>query len=129
MAVLALGCSPVLLATVNDAHNDVLLGLGLLAVVLLVDDHRYALAGGGRVAGDRHQGARGGADRRGRGVAAVATRLASGAVVRRSDARRGHDRLPGGRRSRGAAARCARTPATTAASRSGSSCATAASSR
>ena len=45
MAVLALGCSPVLLATVNDAHNDVLLGLGLLAVVLLVDDRRYALAG------------------------------------------------------------------------------------
>ena len=29
MAVLALGCSPVLLATVHDAHNDVLLGLGL----------------------------------------------------------------------------------------------------
>lgn len=45
MAVIALGCSPVLLATVNDAHNDVLLGLGLLAVVLLVDDRRYALAG------------------------------------------------------------------------------------
>lgn len=46
MAVLALGCSPVLLATVHDAHNDVLLGLGLLAVVLLVDDHRYVLGGG-----------------------------------------------------------------------------------
>jgi hypothetical protein len=45
MAVLALGCSPVLLATVNDAHNDVLMGLGLLAVVLLVDDRRYGLAG------------------------------------------------------------------------------------
>lgn len=45
MAVIALGCSPVLLATVNDAHNDMLLGLGILAVVLLVDDHRYALAG------------------------------------------------------------------------------------
>lgn len=46
MAVLVLGCSPVLLAAVHDAHNDVLLGLGLLAVVLLVDDHRYVLAGG-----------------------------------------------------------------------------------
>ncbi len=46
MAVLALGCSPVLLATVHDAHNDVLIGLGLLAVVLLVDDHRYVLGGG-----------------------------------------------------------------------------------
>jgi hypothetical protein len=45
MAVVALGCSPVLLATVNDAHNDVLIGLGILAVVLLVDDRRYALAG------------------------------------------------------------------------------------
>ncbi len=45
VAVLALGCSPVLLATVNDAHNDILLGLGLLAVVLLVDDRRYVLAG------------------------------------------------------------------------------------
>jgi len=45
VAVLALGCSPVLLASVNDAHNDVLIGLGLLAVVLLVDDRRYVLAG------------------------------------------------------------------------------------
>lgn len=44
-AVLALGCSPVLLAAVNDAHNDVLVGLGLLAVVLLLDDRRYAWAG------------------------------------------------------------------------------------
>ncbi len=45
MAVLVLGCSPVLLATVNDAHNDMLIGLGLLAVVLLVDERRYAIAG------------------------------------------------------------------------------------
>ena len=46
MAVLALGCSPVLLAAVHDAHNDVLIGLGILAVVLLVDDHRYVFGGG-----------------------------------------------------------------------------------
>lgn len=46
MAVIALGCSPVMLATVNDAHNDVLLGLGILVVVLLVDDRRYLFAGG-----------------------------------------------------------------------------------
>ena len=46
MAVMALGCSPVMLATVNDAHNDVLLGLAILVVVLLVDDRRYVFAGG-----------------------------------------------------------------------------------
>ena len=45
LAVLALGCSPVLLATVHDAHNDVLVGLGLLAVVLLVEDRRVVPAG------------------------------------------------------------------------------------
>ncbi|MDQ2679206.1 MAG: glycosyltransferase 87 family protein [Actinomycetota bacterium] len=45
-AVLALGCSPVLLAAVNDAHNDVLVGLGLLALVLLVDERRYVWAAG-----------------------------------------------------------------------------------
>ena|GEM_PF-1299121 len=44
VAVLALGCSPVILATVNDAHNDLLIGLGLLAVALLVEDRRYGLA-------------------------------------------------------------------------------------
>ncbi|MEI2697641.1 MAG: hypothetical protein V9E94_04600 [Microthrixaceae bacterium] len=46
MAAMALGCSPVMLATVNDAHNDVLLGLAILVVVLLVDDRRYVFAGG-----------------------------------------------------------------------------------
>ncbi len=44
LAVLALGCSPVILATVNDAHNDMLIGLALLAVVLLVEDDRLGLA-------------------------------------------------------------------------------------
>lgn len=43
-AMLALACSPVLLATVNDAHNDVLIGLGLLIVALLLDEHRYLWA-------------------------------------------------------------------------------------
>ncbi len=46
LSVLALGCSPVILATVNDAHNDVLIGLALLGVVLLAEDHRHGLAGG-----------------------------------------------------------------------------------
>jgi hypothetical protein len=46
LSVLALGCSPVILATVNDAHNDVLIGLALLGVVLLSEDHRHGLAGG-----------------------------------------------------------------------------------
>lgn len=44
MAVLALGCSPVLLAAVHDAHNDVLVGLGVLTVVVLVEDRRHLLA-------------------------------------------------------------------------------------
>jgi len=44
IAVLALGCSPVILAAVNDAHNDLLIGLALLGVVLLVEDRRYGLA-------------------------------------------------------------------------------------
>ncbi len=46
LSVLALGCSPVILATVNDAHNDMLIGLALLGVVLLTEDHRHGLAGG-----------------------------------------------------------------------------------
>ncbi len=45
VAVLALGCSPVLLLAVNDAHNDVLLGLALLGVVLLVERRRHRWAG------------------------------------------------------------------------------------
>jgi hypothetical protein len=45
VAVLALGCSPVVLLCVNDAHNDVLLGLGLLAVVLLVERRQHRWAG------------------------------------------------------------------------------------
>lgn len=44
VAVLALGCSPVLLAAVNDAHNDVLVGLAVLATVLLAEDRHYLLA-------------------------------------------------------------------------------------
>ncbi len=44
VAVLALGCSPVLLAAVNDAHNDVLVGLAVLATALLVEDRRYLAA-------------------------------------------------------------------------------------
>jgi hypothetical protein len=35
----------VLLTTINDAHNDVLIGLGLLATVLLVERRRFAWAG------------------------------------------------------------------------------------
>ncbi len=45
VAVLALGASPVLLLCVNDAHNDVLLGLALLAVVLLVERRHHRWAG------------------------------------------------------------------------------------
>lgn len=45
MAVLALGCSPVLLAAVHDAHNDVLIGLGLLGVALLVERRQHLAAG------------------------------------------------------------------------------------
>lgn len=45
MAVLALGCSPVLLAAVHDAHNDVLVGLGLLVTALMVERRRHAAAG------------------------------------------------------------------------------------
>lgn len=45
MATLVLGCSPVLLLAVNDAHNDVLVGLGLVALVLLVEQHRNVAAG------------------------------------------------------------------------------------
>jgi hypothetical protein len=41
-AVLALACSPVLLAALNDAHNDVLIGVGLLVTVLLVERRRVA---------------------------------------------------------------------------------------
>ena len=44
LAVLALGCSPIILSTVNDAHNDILIGLALLGVVLLVEDDRLGLA-------------------------------------------------------------------------------------
>lgn len=43
--MLALACSPVLLTTVNDAHNDVLIGLGLLVAVLLVERRRFGWAG------------------------------------------------------------------------------------
>ena len=44
-AVLALGASPVVLAAVVDGHNDVLVGLALLAAVALTERHRPALAG------------------------------------------------------------------------------------
>ena len=45
VAVLALGCSPMLLLAVNDAHNDVLIGLALLGTVLLVDRGSHRSAG------------------------------------------------------------------------------------
>lgn len=44
-AVLALGCSPVVLTTVNDAHNDVLVGLALVGAVVLVSRDRPVAAG------------------------------------------------------------------------------------
>ena len=45
VAVLALGCSPMLLLAVNDAHNDVLIGMALLATVLLVERGSHRSAG------------------------------------------------------------------------------------
>ena len=45
VAVLALGCSPVVLATVNDAHNDVVVGLALLGAVVLASRDRPVASG------------------------------------------------------------------------------------
>lgn len=45
IAVLALGCSPMLLLAVNDGHNDVLIGLALLGAILLVERGSHRSAG------------------------------------------------------------------------------------